>query len=232
VPADDSSTLAPSHVFKPLTECSSLFDNHESETMRDNLIYMSTKYSFYVPEVHRLVNPLGLALYLARKVSEDHQCLFCNRIFSSMQAVRQHMVDLGHTMLGTEDPEMFEEIREYYEQGVGEDEGIVLLEDGSLLLPSGCTAVHRDFAYIYRQRLRALPLPTPSRRPLPYMVSKAMLANGGTPLAPKAQKKMVMDYHKAVREQEQARVMNEVRNYRVRNLNTRPQIVELYTHAK
>jgi pre-60S factor REI1 len=104
-------------TFSPvvLNELTSLFDNHKSKSMEANLGYMASHFSFFVPDIDYLKDPLGFALYLADKVGNRHQCVFCNKLFSSLSAVRSHMRDQGHTMLGTDDPDMARDARSVFQ---------------------------------------------------------------------------------------------------------------------
>lgn len=44
--------------------CRSLFDNHISSTMEDNLEYMWKRFGFYFPDAEALTDPEGLLRYL------------------------------------------------------------------------------------------------------------------------------------------------------------------------
>jgi pre-60S factor REI1 len=46
--------------------CRSLFDNHISATMEDNLEYMWKHFGFYLPDAEALTDPEGLLRYLVR----------------------------------------------------------------------------------------------------------------------------------------------------------------------
>eukprot|EP00923_Selenidium_pygospionis_P036405 GHVN01063890.1.p1 GENE.GHVN01063890.1~~GHVN01063890.1.p1 ORF type:complete len:466 (+),score=101.73 GHVN01063890.1:52-1449(+) len=92
----------------------SLFDGHKSESLQANFNYMRDKHSFFVPDLKYLVDPMGLVKYLSEKVYDCFQCVYCNRQFRSIEGVRAHMIDKGHTMLGTDDY-MEEEYEEFYD---------------------------------------------------------------------------------------------------------------------
>lgn len=53
--------------------------------------------------------------YLGQKVFEGRQCLYCNRTFGSIEAVRKHMDDKGHRRIGTHLDEHAEEYEEFYD---------------------------------------------------------------------------------------------------------------------
>lgn len=77
---------------------------------------MIKNHSFYIPDIEYLTDIEGLLKYLTFKVSQAHICLHCNgkgKSFRSIEAVRKHMIDKGHTMIGFEDGGE-EEIAPYY----------------------------------------------------------------------------------------------------------------------
>ncbi|KAH8740739.1 hypothetical protein FG386_002701 [Cryptosporidium ryanae] len=91
------------------------FDNTIHDTMQDCLEYMRVRYSFVVPDKEYVCDLQGLVTYLGEKVFEGHICLYCDRIFSSLMAVRDHMISLGHTMMGTHLEIQKEEIEQFYD---------------------------------------------------------------------------------------------------------------------
>lgn len=76
---------------------------------------MSVAHSFFVPDREYVKDPLGLLAYLQEKVQQDRTCLFCNKIFRSMPACRSHMLDSGHTRIGTEEGTLLGEIQPFYD---------------------------------------------------------------------------------------------------------------------
>ncbi|OII76883.1 zinc C2H2 type domain-containing protein [Cryptosporidium andersoni] len=168
------------------------FDNTVHDNLEKCFIYMRNKYSFVIPNLEYLSDPEGLALYLGEKVFEGHMCLFCDKTFSTLSAVRDHMISLGHTMLGDHLEEQKEDIGRFFdfsgsykelhikpskiktiEDDTDEWEDIensddILVDDilstynlksaeitefGDLRLPNGKEVVHRNLAYVYKQRL-------------------------------------------------------------------------------
>ncbi|KAL5366886.1 zinc finger-containing protein [Cryptosporidium parvum] len=200
-----------------LTYC--YFDNTIHSSMEECFEYMRIKYSFVIPDKEYLVDYKGLAQYLGEKLFEGHICLYCDKIFSSLRAVRDHMISLGHTMLGTHLDIQKEELESFYNYSLSYKELIpnfnklsitddVLKEEnnddweyideeeeeddddddfsgntneirklnkkemtldeilsmynlskpeitefGDLRLPNGKEVVHRNLAYIYKQRI-------------------------------------------------------------------------------
>ncbi|KAF9970081.1 hypothetical protein BGZ73_007329 [Actinomortierella ambigua] len=109
---DDESTVAASTktTLEPsATVC--LFCSHASTDATDNYAHMRSTHSFFLPRAERLVDLEGMLTYLAEKLSQDLDCLWCtpsvfdrtlspdqeiNASFSSLANVRRHMIDKGH----------------------------------------------------------------------------------------------------------------------------------------
>lgn len=77
----------------------SLFDNHTSSSIEENIKYMYEKYGFFVPDKEFLIDSEGLIGYCAEKVKLGHICLYCQHIFTTWQGCQKHMVDTRHTKL-------------------------------------------------------------------------------------------------------------------------------------
>jgi len=84
------------------TERHCLFDEHESASMEDNLAYMKSKYSFFIPHVEYLTKPKELLAYLTEKIYDGYTCLYCDRPFQDRESCLRHMFDKNHTRIGTE----------------------------------------------------------------------------------------------------------------------------------
>ncbi|XP_033761889.1 zinc finger protein 622-like isoform X2 [Pecten maximus] len=92
-----------------LEEC--LFCSHVNKSLEDNVKHMTSKHSFFVPDVEFLVDLEGLVTYLGEKVGSGHVCLWCNdkgKTFHSSQAVQKHMLDKGHCKLLHEGDAVYE----------------------------------------------------------------------------------------------------------------------------
>ncbi|KAH0486365.1 MAG: uncharacterized protein KVP18_004464 [Porospora cf. gigantea A] len=111
-PLVDPATLPMNRDYE-VTFC--LFDNTEHPQLDDMIAYMEETYSFFIPDQEFLVDKKGLISYLGGKLWYDHQCIFCNRVFKSLQDVWRHMKDSGHTMIGTEDEDMQDELAMFYD---------------------------------------------------------------------------------------------------------------------
>ncbi|KAI3426265.1 hypothetical protein D9Q98_008640 [Chlorella vulgaris] len=162
----------------------SLFDNHESSTMEENLEYMFKNFGFYFPDSQYLTDPEGLLKYLGAKLQYGHVPLYESgdspeaKQFLSLHAVQRHMVDTNQCKMFFEGGE--EEYEEYYdygeEEGEGEGEDANMAQAGGALVVSaaeaGPSAAYelvlangggggggkiigsREFARYYRQRPR------------------------------------------------------------------------------
>lgn len=81
----------------------SLFDNRRYASVEDAVANMEKKYSFFIPDMEQVIDLPGLLMFLGRKLSAPpHACIACNRPFPNLASVRRHMLDKGHTRLGTE----------------------------------------------------------------------------------------------------------------------------------
>jgi pre-60S factor REI1 len=111
-PAPTEASPAPT---EPWTVKHCLFDNKVFDSVDENLEYMASTYSLFIPDREYLKNREGLLQYLGEKVQQDFTCLFCNKIFGSMQACRSHMIDRGHTRIGTDSDTLLGEISPFYD---------------------------------------------------------------------------------------------------------------------
>lgn len=102
----------PEEMWGPL-QC--IFCPHTAASVEENVGHMSAAHSFFVPDREYVKDPLGLLTYLQEKVQKDRTCLFCNKIFRSMPACRAHMMDAGHTRIGTDSNALLGEIQPFYD---------------------------------------------------------------------------------------------------------------------
>uniref|UniRef100_A0A5B7AMD1 C2H2-type domain-containing protein n=1 Tax=Davidia involucrata TaxID=16924 RepID=A0A5B7AMD1_DAVIN len=71
----------------------------EHDTIESCMVHMHKQHGFFIPDVEYLKDPTGLITYLGLKVKRDFMCLYCNdrcHPFSSLEAVRKHMVAKTH----------------------------------------------------------------------------------------------------------------------------------------
>ncbi|KAJ2162470.1 pre-60S factor rei1 [Coemansia sp. RSA 552] len=176
----------------PDSDC--LFCTHQSDSFEANMSHMSVAHSLFVPDLEYVVDLRGLIKYLADKVSVANVCLFCNgrgRALHSLEAVRRHMVDKGHTGIAYETEVDILEISDFYDfsstypdadqHGADEELGgragdVVSAhqleeEDGELILPNGNRIGHRSLQRYYKQT------PLPERAEKDSVVIHKMLTS-------------------------------------------------------
>ena len=92
-----------------------LFCSESSSSLESNLTHMSVAHSFFIPDAEYLVDIPGLILYLGEKIAIGNICVYCNKDFRTMDAVRKHMLDKGHCKIAydTEDERL--EVSDYYD---------------------------------------------------------------------------------------------------------------------
>ncbi|KAI7838285.1 hypothetical protein COHA_007855 [Chlorella ohadii] len=159
----------------------SLFDNHISASMEDNLEYMFKNFGFYFPDSQFLADPEGLLKYLGAKLQYGHVPLYESgdnpnaKQFQSLHAVQRHMVDTNKCKMAYDDNE--EEYEDFYDYG-DEEGDEQMAQAGTLILgesEAGPSASYelvlaggggghggvgtkiigsREFARYYRQRPR------------------------------------------------------------------------------
>ena len=116
---DDSQKKKAPPVFEPrkITALECLFCVHKSESVEKNLQHMKERHEFVLPEAESICNVKGLLEYLGEKVGVGHLCLWCQKGFSSIPAVRAHMVDRGHCRIPFEVKYDLEEYFAFYKYG-------------------------------------------------------------------------------------------------------------------
>eukprot|EP00053_Salpingoeca_punica_P009887 m.89001 g.89001 ORF g.89001 m.89001 type:complete len:453 (-) comp15210_c0_seq1:177-1535(-) len=156
-----------------LSDC--IFCTSELDSFEASLKHMASTHSFFVPDMEFLVDMEGLIGYLQQKVSAYYVCIYCNKIFNSLDATRKHMAAKGHCKIDySEDGAL--EVSEYYDfsssypdwqEAKGTEDNELALPNGmsgvnvsdagtlGLELPSGAVAGHRDLRRYYRQRFRS-----------------------------------------------------------------------------
>ncbi|KAG7670973.1 hypothetical protein Ndes2526A_g01239 [Nannochloris sp. 'desiccata'] len=160
--------------------CRSLFDNHISPSMEENLEYMWRKFGFYLPDSEFLEDPEGMLKYLGAKLQYGHIPLYESgnnptaKQMASLHGVQRHMVDVGKCKVLYEDNE--EEYEDFYNydqeemdvdgNATGRQLLLIDAEDAAaagggyeLALPQSKGGVKvlgsREFARYYRQRHKA-----------------------------------------------------------------------------
>ncbi|KAG0378199.1 hypothetical protein BGX24_004498 [Mortierella sp. AD032] len=110
-----ATTAAPEQREPSETVC--LFCSHESTDAPSNYGHMRTTHGFFLPSTERLIDLEGMLAYLADKLVDSLDCLWCthsvfsthlrpdqelNARFANLASARRHMVDKGHCKLAME----------------------------------------------------------------------------------------------------------------------------------
>ena len=123
----------------PPTAC--IFCPHTSESVEDNLGHMSSAHSFFVPYLDNMKDLEGLLRALSDVVTVENLCLYCGdtgRRMHTMEAVRKHMADKGHSKIGEEVEEHCEEFYDFGDEESGKGTALDLFNgrtDGCVGLP-------------------------------------------------------------------------------------------------
>ncbi|KAH6981353.1 C2H2 type zinc-finger-domain-containing protein [Ilyonectria sp. MPI-CAGE-AT-0026] len=117
---------------------SCLFCNYSSPTVPLNAHHMERFHGMFIPEKKYLVDFDGLLLQLQDKIREAHQCLYCDKIKSTVFGIQTHMRDKGHCKIpfSTEQEQL--EIGDFYDFRSTYSDGEGSTDDGSVAdEPSG-----------------------------------------------------------------------------------------------
>lgn len=146
--------------------CESLFDGHVSDSFEANVARMKKLHSFAVPDLCALEDPGGLYAYLQEKVCRRHSCLYCNRVFGTIEACRSHMRDVSHCRINFERDEIALELAAAAfplaavpialggaetQHGGAAQSAYVDQQSTELVLPNGHRLGHRSLKHIYKQ---------------------------------------------------------------------------------
>ena len=227
----------PAWVAPPVDDLTSFFDNMRFESLEDNLAHMSVKHSFFIPYVEWVSDWKGLMTHLCARIIEKHQCFTCGKLFRTAAAVQGHMSDSGHTRINLDDEELIESLEPFFDFSTKEEiiEELDILENGSLLLPSGATLTHRDFSYIYKQKIgEPRPKQIKTRSEVPALLNVGGNKNNVAALLPSyTLKRLAKQLSKAMkREKEYEALRTGVRNNKTMRRSYRSSIVEMYSYGK
>lgn len=113
---DDASmpttTAAPEPAWTPE---SCLFCNYASPTVALNASHMERFHGMFIPERPYLADLDGLIKHLQSQVGQDHECLGCGKIKSTVFAVQTHMRDKGHCKIPFSTEEQQLKIGDFYD---------------------------------------------------------------------------------------------------------------------
>ena len=222
----------------PCDERTCFFDNTRYESLEDTLAHMSSHHSFFIPYFEWVSDWSGLMQHLCERIIVNHQCITCAKKFRSAVAVQGHMADSGHTRINLDDDDFLGDIEGFYDFSMKDDvvEELDFLEDGSVLLPSGNVLTHRDYAYIYKQKIRETRRPrrTVEKPSIPALLNVGPNGGDAGALLPaytlKRLAKQLSRHMKEQRDKEALRVG--VRNNKTMRRSYRSSIVEMYSYGK
>lgn len=123
--------LAESQENPEIDPLQSLFDNHKSKSLKENLHYMQQKFGFFVPDKEFLVDVEGLLGYCHEKVKLGHYCLYCNQVFPTWQGCQQHMIDKQHAKLRYEQG-FWDELDPFYDFGSEDKEFVAKIGENEV----------------------------------------------------------------------------------------------------
>jgi pre-60S factor REI1 len=98
-----------------LSTLSCIFCNYVSPSIELNASHMVKIHGMFIPEQSYLIDLEGLIKYLAEKVSQSHECLYCSKIKSTTAGVQTHMRDKGHCMIAFDTEEQMIEVGQFYD---------------------------------------------------------------------------------------------------------------------
>lgn len=146
----------------PIANDSCLFCPYTNEDLAEIVQHMTSEHSFFIPDIEYLVDLKGLLLHLGEKLCRWHICLWCEKAYPSIIAVRNHMSDKGHTKMLHEGSALVEYTDFYdYSTSYPDNDGDVsmdsevnvpIIDDSGfqLVLPSGASIGHRSLMKYYR----------------------------------------------------------------------------------
>jgi hypothetical protein len=183
-------------------------------------------------------------LHLAEKICTHCVCIFCDRQFGSIEAVRGHMLDLNHTRIGTDTDDLLDDIEDYYEYPeVSEETPGIIQEDGTMVTKTG-VKIPRELAYIYKQNIANRHEGRPSMKAIGggWERGRCLQLLGGdaghssTHLNSMPLYQLKRMVKRTMREEHKARYAQmrvELKRHRTCIMqHAKPQIVELYSYAK
>lgn len=94
---------------------SCLFCNYSSPTIALSTHHMERFHGMFIPEKPYLVDLDGLLKHLQSKIKEYHQCLYCDKIKSTVFGIQTHMRDTGHCKIPYTSEEEQLDIGDFYD---------------------------------------------------------------------------------------------------------------------
>ncbi|KAI9858720.1 MAG: hypothetical protein M1813_007352 [Trichoglossum hirsutum] len=94
---------------------SCIFCNYVSPSLNLNVSHMGKIHGMFIPERAYLIDLEGLIKYLAEKVIQYHECLYCGKVKSTTVGLQTHMRDKGHCMIAFDTEEQMIEVGQFYD---------------------------------------------------------------------------------------------------------------------
>ncbi|KAM0342782.1 hypothetical protein ACHAPU_009146 [Fusarium lateritium] len=129
----DSATPVPASQEPNWTLESCLFCNYSSPSVPLNTHHMERFHGMFIPEKKYLVDIDGLLQQLQDKIRQHHQCLYCDKVKSSMFGVQTHMRDTGHCKIPYETEREQLRIGDFYDFRSTYSDGEGMSDDGSVV---------------------------------------------------------------------------------------------------
>ncbi|KAJ4266555.1 pre-60S factor rei1 [Fusarium torreyae] len=131
--ASDSATPVPSVQEPKWTLESCLFCNYSSPTVPLNTHHMERFHGMFIPEKKYLVDIDGLLKQLQDKIQQHHQCLYCDKIKSTVFGIQTHMRDTGHCKIPYDTEREQLEIGDFYDFRSTYSDDEDMSDDGSVV---------------------------------------------------------------------------------------------------
>ncbi|KAF4450702.1 hypothetical protein F53441_6243 [Fusarium austroafricanum] len=131
--ASDSTTPVPASQEPDWTLESCLFCNYSSPTIPLNTHHMERFHGMFIPEKKYVVDIDGLLKQLQDKIRQHHQCLYCDKIKSTMFGIQTHMRDTGHCKIPYETEREQLEIGDFYDFRSTYSDNEEMSDDGSVV---------------------------------------------------------------------------------------------------
>ncbi|KAF5002942.1 hypothetical protein FGRMN_1 [Fusarium graminum] len=129
----DSATPIPATQEPNWTLESCLFCNYSSPSIPLNTHHMERFHGMFIPEKKYLVDIDGLLQQLQDKIRQHHQCLYCDKVKSSMFGVQTHMRDTGHCKIPYETEREQLRIGDFYDFRSTYSDDEEMSDDGSVV---------------------------------------------------------------------------------------------------
>lgn len=108
-----------------------LFDQHISNSLKENMHYMQQKFGFFLPDKEFLVDAEGLLGYCHEKIKLGHYCLYCNQVFPTWQGCQQHMIDKQHCKIRYEKG-FWDELDPFYDFSSEDNDFVAKIENNKI----------------------------------------------------------------------------------------------------